>query len=941
MIFSKSIEINLSKKKIITALLFFVFAGYGYSQNKQDTDWPETTKESKPWTRWWWMGSDVDAANLTYNLEEMNRAGIGGVEITPIYGVKGREEHYINHLSPQWMQMLAHTEAEANRLGMGVDMNTGTGWPFGGPEISIEDAATKAIFQHYEVKRDQQLKENIVVQDRKQKEFAYLSKVMAYSSTQQIDLTDKVSSEGVLNWTAPAGEDFKITALFVGKTLQKVKRAAPGGQGYVLNHFDKDAVMRYFAKFDKAFSENNTPFPNAFFNDSYEVYGADWTPDLLEQFETRRGYKLQNYFPELLADGATEISARVISDYRETISEILKDNFTQPWTDWAHSHNSKTKNQAHGSPANLLDLYAIVDIPECESYGITDFDISSLRKDSIRKKNDSDPTILKYASSAAHIAGKQYTSAETFTWLTEHFRTSLSQCKPEIDQMFASGVNHTYFHGTTYSPKEAAWPGWKFYASVDMSPTNSIWRDAPVFFQYITRVQSFLQNGKPDNDFLLYMPMYDIWEEQRGRYFTTFAIHGMRERLPKFCNGVEKVMECGYDLDYISDHFIQTTSVENGLLITEGGTSYKALILPAVKYIPLETISHIRYLAEQGATIVFAEQYPSDVPGLFRLDDRQRQFDDIIKKFPEIDSFDIISEKKMGKGTIITGENYKEMLAKTTACEESFVAEKEGQLVRRTHDSGHNYFFTMLKNNTVDGWITLGVKAKSAMFFDPMTGKKGLAHIRDYNGRTQVYMQLKPGESIILKTFASKNIEAEKWTYYQPSGNKIELKKNWKLHFVNSEPAVNKKFKLKSLGSWTDLEDENLKKNMGTGVYTIKFKLKKNSNSEYLLSLGDVRESAQVKVNGKDAGTLFAVPFETHIGSLLRDGENTLEIAVTNLPANRISDYDRNEVQWRIFHDANIADLHNTKTFFDKWGVIPSGLLGEVIIEELTILDSK
>ena len=155
-----------------------------------------------------------------------------------------------------------------------------------------------------------------------------------------------------------------------------------------------------------------------------------------------------------------------------------------------------------------------MDIPECEGFGLSDFGIRGLRKDSLTRPNDSDLSMLKYASSGAHIAGKPYTSSETFTWLTEHFRTSLSQCKPDIDLMFVSGVNHTFFHGTTYSPAEAAWPGWKFYATVDMSPTNSIWRDAPAFFQYISRCQSFLQMGQPDNDFLVYLPVYDMWQEQ-------------------------------------------------------------------------------------------------------------------------------------------------------------------------------------------------------------------------------------------------------------------------------------------------------------------------------------------------------------------------------------------------------------------------------------------
>ncbi len=928
------------RRLYLPVVIFLLLSSYSGAQN--NAGWPEITKKCKPWTRWWWPGNDVDSVNLTYNLEALGKAGIGGVEITPVYGVKGRESHYIKYLSPQWMNMLGFTESETARLNMGTDMNTGTGWPFGGPEITIEDAATKAIFQKYEIKAGRRLKELIQVNDDKQKDFAYLSKVMAYSSDgKRLDITDKVSSTGILNWKAPKNADYNLIVLFVGKTLQKVKRAAPGGEGYVLNHFDKDAVMRYFGKYDKAFAKNKTPFPEHFFNDSYEVYGGDWTRDLLEEFEKRRGYKLQNYFPELLADGNNDTSKRIISDYRETVGEILRDNFTLPWTAWAHAHHSKTKNQAHGSPANLLDLYAAVDIPECESYGISDFDIPYLRKDSIRKKNDGDPAILKYASSAAHITGKQYTSCETFTWLSEHFRTSLSQCKPEIDQIFISGVNHVYFHGTTYSPEDAAWPGWKFYASIDMSPTNPFWRDAPAFFDYVTRVQSVLQSGKPDNDFLLYFPMYDVWEEQRGSYFTTFAIHGMRERLPGFCNAVEKIIDCGYDLDYISDRFIQTTTVENGLLKTEGGTTYRALILPAVKLIPLETMSKIKELTGKGATIVFAQHYPSDVPGLFRLEERRTRFNNVMKQFPKVSSFDNVLVNKSGKGTVVTGNDYKTILAKCGAGEEVFVSRLGGQLIRRSHESGHYYFFAMLKNNAIDGWMPLSVKAKSALLMDPMTGKTGKAAARMQNGQCEVYMQIRPGESVILKTFADIDIDTAGWNYYKADGKETALKNGWELKFMESEPAVTETFKLQSLGSWTDLNNADLKRNMGMGHYTIKFNFKKDTGKEYRLCLGDVRESARIQVNGKDAGVLFTVPFEINIGSLLRDGENMLEIDVTNLPANRIADFDRRGVEWRIFHDANIAGILDKNVHFDVWSTVSSGLLGPVVIRELNSINPR
>jgi hypothetical protein len=819
-------------------------------------DWPAVQRETKPWTRWWWLGSAVDSTNIARNLEALSSAGIGGVEITPVYGVKGSEAQYIDYLSPEWMRMLAFTEAEANRLDMGVDMNNGTGWPFGGPEISVEDAATKAIF--------------------------------------------------------------KDNRLEIGKTGQKVKRAAPGGQGYVLDHLNKEAVVRYFSKFDEAFAENKTPFPNSFFNDSYEVYEADWTPGLLNEFEQRRGYRLQDFFPDLPADGATERSARVIADYRETVSDILHDNFTQVWTDWAHSHGATTRNQAHGSPGNLLDLYGGVDIPECESFGITGFDIPGLRKDSLFKKNDSNSVLLKYASSAAHVGGKKYTSSETFTWLTEHFRTSLSQCKPEIDRMFAAGVNHVFFHGTTYSPEEAAWPGWKFYAAIDLSPTNSIWRDAPAFFDYITRCQSFLQSGLPDSDFLLYFPVHDIWHEKRGNYYLPFAIHDVLHELPEFEKTVKTIMRQGFDPDYISDRQLQQTTMENGLLKTSGGTLYKALIIPPVRRMPLETLVRIYELAQQGATVIFSGQYPEDVPGLFRLEERRKIVAETLAQLKNVSTVTLSPEKLKFNP-------------------ESFVADCDGDLIRRKHDSGYLYFFSMLENNPIDRWITLGTQAESALFFDPMTGKTGKARLRNRNGRTEVYLQLQPGESILLKTFTSQTIQAEEWKYYRPTGNETELKTGWTMRFIESHPAVKQEFQLPELISWTDLPNDTLQRNMGTALYRLKFDFKKEAGKEYRLCLGDVRESAAIRINGRKAGTLFAVPFEMNIGEWLHTGENTLEIEVTNLPANRIADYDRRGVEWRIFHEINFVDIAYSNKRYDGWAPVPSGLLGPVTLREITV----
>lgn len=902
-------------------------------------DWPTVQTEARPAARWWWMGSAVDAPSLTYNIGEYAKAGLGTLEITPIYGVQGNEANELKYLSPEWTAMLKHTQAEAQKRGMQIDMNNGTGWPFGGPEVTLEDAATKAVFQEYKIEGGKEVKLNVEVQDKKQQKVAVLTKVMAYNKKlgKKLDITSKVKGSQ-LTWNAPAGE-WQVIALYLGKTQQKVKRAAPGGEGYVMDHLNKEAVKRYLDKFDMAFKRDNVVYPTTFFNDSYEVYQADWTPSLLDEFARRRGYKLEDYFPEFLDEKRPEITARIVSDYRETISELLLENFTKQWTAWAHRHGSITRNQGHGSPANLIDIYASVDIPECEGFGLSQFHIKGLRQDSITRKNDSDISMLKYASSAAHITGKPYTSSETFTWLTEHFRTSLSQCKPDMDLMFVSGVNHMFFHGTPYSPKEAEWPGWLFYASINMSPTNTIWRDAPAFFQYITRCQSFLQMGKPDNDFLVYLPVYDMWEEQAGRLLL-FDIHQMAKRAPKFINTIHQIMSNGYDVDYISDQFVRNTRYENGRLVTKGGSNYKAIIVPAVKYMPENVLAHLITLAKQGATIVFMENYPVDVQGFSKLESRRNAFRKVVKQLPVVSDFQVAGSAPLGKGKIITGTDYATTLDKCETTPEEMKTAFGLQYIRRQHPEGHHYFISSLQDKGIDGWVTLSVNGQSAMLFDPMTGEKGLAQTQVKDGKLQVYLQLKSGESIILQTF-NRPVEAQAWNYTEEQPFSLSLDHNWKLRFIESTPAIEDTFDIDTPSSWTEINHPHAKINMGTGLYSLEIDLPSLKADDWILDLGDVRESARVRINGKDAGTAWAVPFRLNVGKYLQTGKNLIEIEVTNLPANRIAELDRQNVPWRKFKEINFVGLNYQKSKYGNWAPLPSGLNGGVRLIPVSKLNKE
>lgn len=796
---------------------------------KEIVAWPRVKPEARPGVRWWWMGSAVDSLNLTRNLEAYAAAGIGTVEITPIYGVKGNEKNDIEFLSPRWMQMLSHTINEGKRLGIQVDMNCGTGWPFGGPTVSVEDAATMAVFKEGKVE--------------------------------------------------------------LGKTRQQVKRAAPGGEGWVVDHMNRDAIMRYLKRFDDAFAQSGAPLPHTFFNDSYEVYGADWTAALPDTFALMHGYRIEERL-DALTDEAHPDHGDVVADYRATVARLVLNSFVHPWVDWCHGHHAMVRNQAHGSPANLLDVYAAVDIPEIEGFGLSDFGIDGLRTDTLTRKNDSDLSMLKYPASVAHFYGKPLVSAETFTWLTEHFRTSLSQCKPDFDLMMVAGVNHCFIHGTTYSPAEAAWPGHLFYASIEMNPQNPIWRDAPALFDYMTRVQSWMQYGKPDNELLVYLPVNDIWHEQPG-LLLQFDIHSMAKKAPRFIHAVTSIYEAGYDMDYCSDKMIADLRVEEGMMVSPSGMRYKSLILPEVRHLPEETLVRINALGQQGANIV------------------------VIK--------DAGSYSRIGQFV-------------KNAKHESMTQQHGLKYIRRSNSQGHHYFISSLQPKGVSAWVELAVSDMQVLRFNPLNGDITALPVRqNAAGHTEVFLRLASGESCILQTLA----EAE---YFDgpiepvdvQSGEEFDLTMaTWSLEPLEMrsfEPLL--KEKLNGLQYLTEFKPfysspTAWKNAQGTARYSTSFYLKKGEYREdMVLDLGDVRESAHVYVNGQDAGIVFCAPFRLPIGKYLKPrGTNRIVIDVTGLAANFVAEMDRRGIEWRIFKNANIANLKGGKeSYYGNWDLMPYGL---------------
>ena len=853
--------------------------------------WAPVTRLQKPWTWWWWMGSAVDTNNIARSLARFHQAGLGGVQIIPIYGVRGWESNDISYLSPRWMDMLNFTVSEAARLDMGVDMTTGTGWCLGGPSVTDQDANASPVVKEWEIPAGGTLADKF---DAKK-----LQALMAFSESggDRIDLLPRLEPDGSAHWTAEGGT-WRVFAVSQKPSGQKVKRAAPGGEGWMLNPFYAPAVAHYMQWFGDAFQSYAGPKPRALFQDSYE-YKSSWAPDFFAQFERRRGYRLQDQLPAFFGEAANPDRARVKSDYRETLSDMMIEDAMPIWVRWAHDHGFLIRYQAHGAPGNLLDLYALADSPETEMFHL-----------------DRDKLVSKFASSAGHVAGRPRISSETGTWLVEHFTETLADMKFLQDDLFLSGINNIFYHGTCYSPDEAGWPGWHFYASYEMNPANSLWRDTPALNAYAARCQSLLQSGRPDNDILLYWPIHDFWNDAGGQV-KPFTVHA-RDWLEGQPIGrtANWLWAHGWQFDYVSDRQLAGAGAAGGLVKAPGG-GYRAVVVPSCELMPVATLSNLVRLAAAGATVIFDKQLPSDVPGLGNLKPRRAELQDLLAR------------AKTAPGLRV-GDLEKELIAAKIA-REPLLDHPGLMCLRRANDEGRIYFVANRGTNGFDGWLDLAAPAETIVILDPMTGASGAADCQSLRtGGSRAYVQLAPGQSLFLRALA-RHIKAPVWKYWKAAGDSVPVAGTWQVKFVEGGPELPASFAMDHLASWTQSGDTNAQRFAGAALYTLHFDRPPGGGKDWRLDLGKVCQSARVRLNARDLGTLFTPPFRA-VASGLKAKDNVLEIEVCNTSANRIRDLDRRGVKWKIFRDINVVNLDYHPFDASDWPLADSGLLGPVTL---------
>ncbi|MBQ2346604.1 MAG: hypothetical protein II391_04550, partial [Kiritimatiellae bacterium] len=555
----------------------------------------------------------------------------------------------------------------------------------------------------------------------------------------------------------------------------KVKRAGLGGAGFMIDPFDPEAMKIHIAAFERFFGKKGSAArPRAFYHDSYEYYGA----------EPKNGQDI---------DDAQLACFKV-------------------WTDWCRENGYITRNEAHGAPSNWLDFYALADIPETEMFA----------------KGDRDILVSKFASSAAHAKGTTLVSAESCTWIDEHFCEHPAEIKAFLDRLFLSGVNHVFYHGCCYSPVDAAWPGWCFYASLEMNPRNPIWREMGALNAYVTRCQSLFQTWTPDNDLAVLWDPRSFRDKHKGKV-ENMNIHNRSgwfygEPIGKVA---KELYEAGFSFDYVSPRM-----VESGL-------------------------------AKKYAVVVDPAEY-------FNADTQRRR--EMVKGARAM-PFDAAS----------------------------------GLLATRWSKDGATAYF-VVNTGSVARVVSAAEEFTAA---DPLSG--AIAKTRA--------AEILPLHSIfaIGDGFSVQSAKQRDEASSPISGP-------WKVSAVCGGPKLPEPRTLDALAGWETFDEFF----SGTMMYRTSFDAESKSGNR-TISLGEVREIARVRLNGRDLGVKFMPPYDFVIPEgVLKEKGNELEVEVTNLGANRLRWNDLNKVDWKYFTDINMVDINYKKFDASQWKPIPSGLLGPV-----------
>lgn len=708
-----------------------------------------------------------------------------------------------------------------------------------------------------------------------------------------IDITGKMSADGTLNWTPPAG-NWSVLRLGYSLTGRQNHPASPEATGLEVDKLDKEAVRRYINTYLDMYKDATGGLMGAkglhyMVLDSYEAGHMNWTKSFPDEFQKRRGYDLKAWIPVLTGRivKSMQDSEKFLWDFRKTIGEMIAENHYDVIGEELKKRGMQRYTESHEGGriylADGMDVKRNSDIPMSAMW--TPGSLAGGADEEVRSEAD-----IRESASVANIYGKPFVAAESMTSVGKPFQEHPERLKRTADLEMASGLNRFVIHTSVHQPLDDKKPGFSLGPFGQYFTRQETWAEVggKAWMAYLGRSCYLLQQGRNVADVLYY--------------------YGENNNITWICREKLPAVPAGYEFDFVnSSPLINAIQFKNGQLVAQSGNTYKLLVLDeTAKYMTLPVLKKLRDLVKAGAKVTGTkpEQSPS-------LADNQAEFQTIVNE--------IWSNANVIKGSMV------DVLKSLKLSEDVIFRNTSNKILFRHRiapPSGAGgldiYWLNNRSGDATDAEVSFRVTGKVPELWNPVTGKTEKISYQIKDGRTIVPLKFESWDAFFL-VFKDK---ATTMGYTKPATTETPLTSiatPWKVSMNGKNITMDK------LTSWTENADADVKYFSGTAIYENTFKINSpiGGRGAVIIDLGDIKNVAEVIVNGKNLGVAWKKPFKVDITDAVKAGDNSIQVNVTNLWPNRLIGDAQPDVKQKT--------TFTTMPFYRADSpLLPSGMIGEV-----------
>lgn len=681
-----------------------------------------------------------------------------------------------------------------------------------------------------------------------------------------VDLSDKISADGTINWVPPKGHDWKIIHMGWSLTGKTNHPATPEATGLEVDKYDADAVRQYITTYlnkykavvgDQLMGKHGI---TTLVTDSVEIGASNWTPKMLQEFKKRRGYDARPWLPALtgVVIGSPKASDQFLYDFRTTLAELIAENHYGTIAKVAHQFHLKVYGESLEDQRPVLGddiaMRHYTDVPMAAMWA---YDQGKSPRPGLLGD-------IRGAASTAHFYGQNLVAAESMTSAFSPWAFAPSDLKHVIDLEFAYGVNRPVIHTSVHQPEDTKLPGLSLFIFGQYFNRHDTWAEmAKPWVDYISRNAYLLQQGRNNADIALF-------------YGEETPVTAM------FASGEPKDLPKHYAYDFLNkDMLAQLKVVKDGEqveFVSPAGAHYRALALYGTsQYMTLDTLKQLAQLAHQGGLII--GQQPQANPS---MKGDQQAFKQLVKQIWSLSNVIDQNSHHLDESLAQLG------IAKDVATNNHAFEQNKLMFVHRKLDQGDIYYVDNRTVTAMKEQVTFRVSGYQPMVWNPVDGSSHSVSYRESDGHTQVDLQLKPEQSLYV-VFKQPTQEM----HLNVASSKVlattKVAGPWQVTFEKGLQLPKSRV-MKHLQPLQQSTDPQVKYFSGTTSYKTTLNVAKmpTKGESLWLDLGKVGDVAQVFINGKKAGTVWYSPKAVDVSHFVHQGSNDLEVKVANLWVNRL-----------------------------------------------------